>query len=175
MTDTADSGLTEAVGELIDALAGRGETIATAESITGGMLGGRLTSVAGSSRVYRGGVISYATDLKATLAGVSERTLSEHGAVSALTAVEMALGVAARCEASWGLAVTGVAGPDAQEGHQPGTVFAAVARASSSPAWDEQADSDVCVRELHLVGTRQEIRDQTVREVLTQASRVCLG
>jgi nicotinamide-nucleotide amidase len=167
--------ITELVADLIETLGSRAETIATAESLTGGLIGGWLTSVAGSSAIYRGGVISYATDLKAVLAGVSEQTLAEHGAVSQLTAVEMALGVAARCDASWGIAVTGVAGPDSQEGHRPGTVFTAVARASAAPTWDDQHDSEVCVRELNLTGDRTAIREQTVRAVFRQAKEVCIG
>jgi nicotinamide-nucleotide amidase len=171
-----DPELHELIEGLIEGLSARGETIATAESLTGGLIGATLTSVSGVSAIYRGGVISYATDLKATLVGVSERTLAEHGAVSQLTAVEMALGITQRCDASWGIAVTGVAGPDTQEGHPAGTVFTAVARRPPEPGWDDpQTDSVVCVRELSLSGDRAAIRDQTVRAVLLQAQQVCLG
>lgn len=168
----APADLTDLITELIARLSDRGETIATAESLTGGLIGAMITAVSGASAVYRGGVISYATDLKATLAGVSPRTLREHGAVAAPTAVEMATGVAARCEATWGIAVTGVAGPDPQEGHPPGTVFVAVARPAD--VWGGASpDSDVCLRELSLVGDRASIRQQTVEAALRQASRVC--
>jgi nicotinamide-nucleotide amidase len=172
-----DDELTELIGELIHGLADRGETIATAESLTGGLIGAWVTAVAGASAVYRGGVVSYATDLKATLTGVSERTLADHGAVSQLTAVEMALGVAERCDATWGIAVTGVAGPQPQEGKPPGTVFTAVARRPPSDrGWDEpHTDSVVCVRELSLTGDRAAIRNQTVAAALRQAQQVCLG
>ncbi|GAB3925453.1 hypothetical protein GCM10027613_38410 [Microlunatus endophyticus] len=98
----SDPDLHELVTGLIERLGARGETIATAESLTGGLIGATLTSVSGVSAIYRGGVVSYATDLKATLAGVRETTLAEHGAVAPLTAVEMALGVAQRCDATWG-------------------------------------------------------------------------
>lgn len=173
----ADGGLHELIRGLIEGLSARGETIATAESLTGGLIGAVLTSVSGVSAIYRGGVISYATDLKAGLAGVSESTLAEHGAVAPLTAVEMALGIATRCDATWGVAVTGVAGPDEQEGHPAGTVFTAVARKPPvARDWDDQqADSVVCVRELSLQGDRTAIRDQTVRAALRQVQQVCLG
>jgi nicotinamide-nucleotide amidase len=173
----SDPGLHELIAGLIESLGARGETIATAESLTGGLIGAVLTSVSGVSAIYRGGVVSYATDLKAALAGVQETTLAEHGAVAPLTAVEMALGVAQRCDATWGVAVTGVAGPDPQEGHPAGTVFTAVARKPpASTDWDDQqADSVVCVRELSLTGDRAAIRDQTVRAALRQLQQVCLG
>lgn len=163
------------VTELIEVLSERRETIATAESLTGGLIGAQLTAIPGSSAIYRGGVISYATDLKATLAGVRRSTLDEHGAVAAPTAVEMALGVAERCQASWGIAVTGVAGPDMQEGHPVGTVFCAVARRHHTTGWDDPAgDCEVCVHELNLAGDRDEIRRRTVIEALLLARRVCL-
>lgn len=172
-----DGELHELISGLIEGLAARGETVATAESLTGGLIGAALTSVSGVSEIYRGGVISYATDLKASLAGVSESTLAEHGAVAQLTAVEMALGVAQRCDATWGVAVTGVAGPDPQEGHPPGTVFTAVARKPPvTGGWDDQqVDSVVCVRELALTGDRAAIRDETVRAALRQLQQVSLG
>lgn len=173
----SDDDLTELIGELIHGLADRGETVATAESLTGGLIGAWITAAAGASDAYRGGVVSYATDLKGKLLGVSERTLAEHGAVSQLTAVEMALGVAQRCEASWGIAVTGVAGPAEQEGNPPGTVYVAVARRPSSDrGWDDQQDdSVVCVRKLSLDGDRAAVRNQTVAAALRQARQVCLG
>lgn len=176
-TVLTDAGLQELITELIESLRARGETIATAESLTGGLIGATLTSVPGVSAIYRGGVISYATDLKAGLAGVADRTLAEHGAVSQLTAVEMALGVAQRCDATWGLAVTGVAGPDPQEGHPAGKVFTAVARKPpAAGGWDDQqTDSVVCVRELSLAGDRTAIREQTVRAALRQLQQVSLG
>ncbi|QDP97207.1 CinA family protein [Microlunatus elymi] len=170
---TAPESLGELATELIELLIGRDETVATAESLTGGLIGATLTGVPGSSEAYRGGVVSYATDLKASLAGVRQSTLAEHGAVSQLTAVEMALGVASRCDTTWGIAVTGVAGPDPQEGHPPGTVFVAVGHQPGEAGWDDPAgDSVVCVRELALTGSRAVIREQTVAAALRQALRV---
>jgi nicotinamide-nucleotide amidase len=107
-------------------LRARGETVAVAESLTAGLLGAALTEPAGSSAVFRGGVQVYATDLKAALAGVPDDVLAAHGAVSAQTATAMAAGVQRRLGADWGVALTGVAGPDPQEGRPPGTVHLAV-------------------------------------------------
>ena len=109
----------------------RAETVATAESLTGGLLGGLLTEVPGASDSYVGGVISYATRLKATLAGVNRATLQAVGPVAERTATEMASGVCRRCQADWGLATTGVAGPNPQDGHPVGEVFVAVAHPAS--------------------------------------------
>ena len=104
-------------------LAVRGATIATAESLTGGLLGATLTEMPGSSATYRGGVVSYATGAKAMLAAVAESLLAEQGPVSADVAVAMADGVRRRLDADYGLALTGVAGPETQDGHPVGTVF----------------------------------------------------
>ncbi len=112
--------------ELIHMLSQRAHTVATAESLTGGLIGAAITSVPGASAVYRGGIISYATELKSDLAGVPGTILARHGAVSEQTAAAMARGVATRCGADWGIAVTGVAGPDKQEGKPAGTVYCAV-------------------------------------------------
>jgi nicotinamide-nucleotide amidase len=109
----------------------RAETIATAESLTGGLLGGLLSDPPGASESYVGGVISYATRLKATLAGVHPATLRKLGPVAEQTAAEMANGVCERCQADWGLATTGVAGPETQDGHPVGEVFVAVAHPAS--------------------------------------------
>ncbi|WP_375426425.1 CinA family protein [uncultured Friedmanniella sp.] len=146
-----------AAAAVLAALRERSETLATAESLTGGLIGELLTGVPGASAAYVGGVISYATRLKATLADVDPATLAELGPVAARTAAEMAAGVAGRCGADWGLAVTGVAGPQPQDGHPVGQVFVAVAHPASGPPQ---------VRELRLVGTRSEIRAQTAEAAL---------
>jgi nicotinamide-nucleotide amidase len=111
------------VGLLIKANA----TLATAESLTGGLLAGALVSVPGVSAVFRGGVVAYATDLKADLASVPASVLERDGPVATSTAVAMAEGVRRRCGATFGAATTGVAGPDAQDDHAPGTFHVAVA------------------------------------------------
>jgi nicotinamide-nucleotide amidase len=108
-------------------LAEAGASVATAESLTGGLLGAVLTDVPGVSKVYRGGVITYATDTKALLLGVPEEMLQRDGAVAATTAAAMALGVRERLGATYGVATTGVAGPEAAESKPPGTVHVGVA------------------------------------------------
>jgi nicotinamide-nucleotide amidase len=138
-------------------LSRRGETLASAESLTGGILGALFTTVPGASASYVGGVISYATSLKATLAGVDEATLAEFGPVAAPTAAEMARGVANRCEADWGLATTGVAGPEAQDDHPIGQVFVAASH---------RADELLRVEELSLQGDRAAIRKQAAAAAL---------
>ena len=112
---------------IVARLTAAGQTVAVAESLTAGLVGAALTEVAGSSAVFRGGLLVYATDLKASLAGVPRALLDEHGAVSARTAEALAEGVRVRLGATYGLALTGVAGPDPQEGHPPGTLHIAVA------------------------------------------------
>jgi nicotinamide-nucleotide amidase len=139
----------ELAAGILAELRDRSETLATAESLTGGMIGALLTGVPGASDSYLGGVISYATRLKAVLAGVEEATLAELGPVAARTAIEMAYGVAVKCNADWGLAATGVAGPDDQNGHPVGQVFVAVSH---------QRSDLLSVRELSLEGDRTMIR-----------------
>jgi len=96
---------------VLDLCRGRNLTLATAESCTGGLVAARLTSVAGSSDVFRGGIVSYADDVKAAQLAVSERILAEHGAVSAEAAAAMAAGARDALRADVAVAVTGIAGP----------------------------------------------------------------
>lgn len=150
--------MTDRAAAALAALKSRGHTLATAESLTGGLIGELLTGVSGASAVYVGGAITYATRLKSTLAGVEEQTLERLGPVAALTATQMATGIARRCGADWGLSATGVAGPDPQDGHPVGQVFVAVAH---------PAGEVVRVRELSLAGDRAEIRRATADAALT--------
>jgi nicotinamide-nucleotide amidase len=122
-------------------------TVAVAESLTGGLLGATLTAVAGSSRTFRGGVIAYATELKEHLLDVPGPLLDAEGAVSAHVAAAMAAGVRDRLQATYGVALTGVAGPDPQDGNPPGTVYVAVA-----------GPGDGQVRELSVSGDRRAVR-----------------
>jgi nicotinamide-nucleotide amidase len=108
-------------------LAERSATVAAAESLTGGMLGARLTDMPGSSATFVGAVIAYATELKARLLGVPEDLLARHGAVHPDVAAAMATGVRDRLGSTYGLAVTGVAGPEPQDGQPVGTVHLCVA------------------------------------------------
>lgn len=148
--------MTDPAVAALAALARRQESLATAESLTGGLIGAHLTAVPGASASYRGGLVTYATDLKQSLADVTPETLATHGPVSAATAVEMAAGVRRRLGADWGLAVTGVAGPDPQDGHPVGQVFVAVRGPRTQHA----------VVELRLGGDRESIRRATVERAL---------
>ncbi|MDQ1696443.1 MAG: nicotinamide-nucleotide amidase [Frankiaceae bacterium] len=147
-------------GEAIDVvvhglLAQRGATLAVAESLTGGLLGAALTDMPGASRTFRGGVLAYATELKESMLGVPGPLLAAEGPVSAQVAAAMAAGVRDRLDATYGVALTGVAGPDPQGGYAPGTVFIGIA-----------GPDDGQVRELTLVGDRAAIRREAVRSAL---------
>ncbi|MEV4256443.1 nicotinamide-nucleotide amidohydrolase family protein [Spirillospora sp. NPDC049652] len=108
-------------------LAERGATAAAAESLTGGLIGAELTKMPGSSATFVGGVVSYATELKQRLLGVDAALLAAEGAVHPEVARQMAEGVRDRLGAAYGVAVTGVAGPEPQDGRPVGTVYVAVA------------------------------------------------
>ena len=123
-------------------LQGCGATVAVAESLTGGLVLARLTETPGASASVRGGVVVYATDLKAQLAGVDPALLAERGAVDPDVALALASGVRRRLAASIGLGVTGVAGPDAQDGQAVGTVFAAVCSARGERVQQRRFEGD---------------------------------
>jgi nicotinamide-nucleotide amidase len=142
----------------LDRLRGAGATLAVAESLTGGLVGATLTAVAGASDSFRGGVIVYATDLKATLAAVPEDLLAAEGPVSPRTAAAMATGVRDRLRADWGLALTGVAGPEPQDGQPVGTVHIGLHGPRS--AFPE-------VHSPALTGDRAAIRDAAVAAALS--------
>ena len=133
----------------------RQQTLAVAESLTGGALGAAITAVPGVSATFRGGVTAYATELKARLLGVDAALLTERGPVDADVAAGMADGVRARLDATYGLATTGVAGPDPQDGHPPGEVHVAVA-----------GPEGVRALRLELAGDRAEVRAAAVRAAL---------
>jgi nicotinamide-nucleotide amidase len=119
--------MTVGPAQLHAAMLAHGVTVAVAESLTGGLLAAALTETPGSSATMRGGLVVYATDLKATLAGVDRGLLARRGAVDPDVARELAEGVRQRLGATFGIGVSGVAGPDAQDGVTVGTVYAAVA------------------------------------------------
>jgi nicotinamide-nucleotide amidase len=106
----------------------RRETLAVAESCTGGLISRRLTAMAGSSNYFLEGAVTYSNAAKTRRLGVPSRLLAEHGAVSAATAAAMAAGIRKSSQADWGLAVTGIAGPAGGTREKPvGLVFGAVA------------------------------------------------
>ncbi|WP_344221616.1 CinA family protein [Kribbella sancticallisti] len=162
LADTAlgDSPATSprAAVRLVELLKARRATVATAESLTGGLVGAALTDIPGVSAVYRGGVVVYATDLKATLAGVPADLLADLGPVHADTAAALASGVRERLGATYGLATTGVAGPDPQAGIEAGTVYVAAAGPEA-----------VKVRKLALSGDRATVRQGSVQAALELA------
>ena len=123
MYGEGEGGLDAAVHAL---LLSRGATVAAAESLTGGLLGAALSEQPGASATFRGSVVAYATDLKAGLLGVDAGLLGREGAVHPDVALQMARGVRRALGATWGVATTGVAGPDRQDGRPVGTVHVAV-------------------------------------------------
>jgi len=143
-----------AVVDLIGALAARGLTLATAESLTGGLLTAVLTEVPGSSAVVRGGLVVYATDLKHELADVDQALLDRLGPVDPEVAVQLARGARQRCGADVGVGLTGVAGPDPQDGVPVGTWFCAVV----GPGARQELRSG----EPTGAGTREQIRSAAV-------------
>ncbi len=153
--------------QVVAELTARGQHVAVAESLTGGLLAAALASVPGASVVFRGAIVAYATDLKASLLGVDQAVLDSRGAVSAETAQAMAEGVRGRLGATFGLATTGVAGPDPAEGKPVGTVYIAATRGDSSPGARQTGERDEhIIRRLQLAGSRNDIRGQTVTEAL---------
>lgn len=152
--------------ELLADLEARGLTVGIAESLTGGLLIAEFIQVPGASAVIRGGVVAYDTRLKHSLLDVDAELLATYGAVHEDVAAEMASGIRAvtavdGMPADIGLATTGVAGPDPQDGHPPGTAF--IATATEQGVW---------VRRLALTGSREAIRRQVVSESLAQLKEV---
>ena len=134
----------------------KGKTLVTAESCTGGGIGAALTAVPGSSAVYKGGIISYCNEVKASHLGVDTMILEEHGAVSAPVAEAMALGAREQLQADIAVSVTGLAGPDGDSfGNPVGTVFVGY------------SDANTCFsRKFRISGDRQYIRQQAIRAAL---------
>jgi nicotinamide-nucleotide amidase len=105
--------------------------VAAAESLTAGLFTAALTEIPGSSAVLRGGIVCYATDLKRDLVGVDADLLARLGPVDPDVAVQLASGARTACRAGIGIGLTGVAGPEPQDGVRPGTVFVAAATADA--------------------------------------------
>ena len=147
------------LAKLLDTLAEAGQTLAVAESLTGGLLASTIVGIPGASRVFLGGIVTYATESKAVVLGVNSALLAVEGPVHPEVAAQMATEVAARFGATIGLACTGVAGPDEQDGKSVGLVYIAVAT-------DDRETGSVEVRELHCKGNRNQIRRQVVDQTL---------
>jgi nicotinamide-nucleotide amidase len=142
--------------DLVARLTAAGQTVAVAESLTGGLVSAALTEPPGASLVLRGGVLAYASDLKSQVLGVDEVLLEQVGAVDPVVAEQMAAGVRSLMGATYGLATTGVAGPDPADGKPVGTVYVALV----GPEFSR-------VKALTLSGDRAGIRAQSVLAVLT--------
>ncbi len=146
----------EQLGELLTA---RRRTIAIAESCTGGLLGSTITDIAGASLYFLGGIIAYSNDVKIEVLGVPAQTIANHGAVSSKTALAMAYGVLDHFMSDIAVAITGIAGPSGGSENKPvGTVFIAVA-----------SHDNMTVEELHLSGSRQEVKGQSVAIAMNMA------
>ncbi|WP_235923098.1 nicotinamide-nucleotide amidohydrolase family protein [Corynebacterium lizhenjunii] len=154
-----------AAREVVTELTGRGRTLASCESLTAGLFAATCAAVPGASAVLRGGLVTYATEVKAHFLAEPLAQLERQGVVSAETALAMARAARRHCGADWAVSLTGVAGPDLQEGHPPGTVFIGI----TGPAGLESAR-----QAQGLAGGRQSIRYGAVEracQVLLEAVR----
>jgi PncC family amidohydrolase len=149
---------------VLELLQAAGGTLATVESLTGGRLAAALTSVPGASASYLGGFVTYATRLKESMVGVPHDVVERYGVVSAECARAMAEGCRDATAATYALAITGVAGPDTQEGKPVGTVFVGLA-----------APDGVSVLTMELVGDRHQIQDRACREALSALCGILRG
>jgi len=134
-------------------------TLGLAESVTGGLVGARITAVPGASEWFRGSIVSYASDVKFSLLGVREGPV-----VSREAAIEMAVGAARALGADVGLAVTGVAGPSEQDGQPVGTVWLGYRLPDRTEATD-----------IHLPGDRERIRQYATISLLDGLRRRLLA
>lgn len=159
--------MSDLAARVLATLAERSATLATAESLTGGLLGATLTAVPGASKVYRGGVIAYGTDVKERLLGVDPEDVAAFSVISGEVASGMAAGVADATGADWAIAVTGVAGPEEQDGHPVGEVWGCVRgpQIGALPVL-------VQAQRFELAGDRQAIREATVDAALQMLLRV---
>lgn len=162
-TDAAHpADLADLADRLVTRLRAGGRTVACAESLTGGLLSATIVDVPGASNALLGGIVAYATELKHVLVGVDDRLLAERGPVDPEVARQLAEGIRARCAvggrgADLGIATTGVAGPDPQDGRRPGLVYVGVASARGARAV-----------ELHVPGDRAAVRRAAVARALEE-------
>jgi nicotinamide-nucleotide amidase len=144
--------------EIVKLLTAKGETVAAAESCTGGGILASLTSVPGSSAVVWGGIVTYSNEAKVSMLDVDNRLIERDGAVSSGVAKSMAWGMRIRSGADWTIAVTGVAGPGGGTQEKPvGTVWI---------AWCDPTGV-VSARLFHIDGNRDDVRRKSVEEALT--------
>lgn len=151
--------------EVLAILEERGETLASAESCTGGLVAKLLTDVPGCSKVFKGSVVAYSNEIKENILGVSSGTLSKYGAVSAECAEELVKGVAERLGTNVAIATTGIAGPDGGTPEKPvGMVFIAV-----------KYQNKIIVKELILRRSRSQIRERAAAKALNLLRQMALG
>ena len=145
--------------ELGNLLSANSQTIAIAESCTGGLLGSTITNVPGSSLYFLGGMVAYSDTIKLELLGVPLGTIKKHGAVSEKTVLIMASMITDHFVSDIGIAITGIMGPGGGSPEKPiGTVFVAVA-----------SEDDETVKEFNFNGTREEIKEASVKSALKMA------
>ncbi|MFC7402853.1 CinA family protein [Citricoccus sp. GCM10030269] len=147
---------------VVRALLERRLTIATAESLTAGLLAATIADVPGASGTLQGGIVAYQNHLKQDLLAVDPARLSSHGAVDPEVAGQMAVGARQATGADVGISTTGVAGPQPHQGHPVGTVYVGLA------GLDSAASEAGSVLRLHLSGDRKAIRRDTVRAALAE-------
>ncbi|MGO3066553.1 MAG: CinA family protein [Brevibacterium linens] len=150
----AESELTATARRIISTCSQLGISLASAESLTGGRFVASLVDVPGASAVVRGGLVTYATDLKASLAGVNADHLEETGPIDPVVAAQMAVGTAVQCVADIGISCTGVAGPDPQDDKPVGLVYTAIAFGGKAKVFEHE-----------FTGDRDAIRSQTVQSM----------
>ena len=141
-----------------------GATLAVAESITGGGLGGAITDISGSSEVFLGGVIAYSDEIKFKELGVSKVSLKKESAVSEKVAMEMAEGIRKKFNSTYGISTTGVAGPGKAYGQKAGTVWIGISSANNTYAIP-----------LSLSGSREIIRKASIESALAAFSRILIA
>lgn len=156
--------ITRNVEQILTRLRDSRQTLSVAESLTGGLLGGAITSVAGASDVFVGGILAYSARLKSELLGVDLQQIQEFGVVSREVALAMATGAQAATKSDWAIATTGVAGPGPSEGVPPGRVWIAIVGPGALRGEYAQ--------ELNLPGERQQVRSATIARALEAFTRI---
>jgi nicotinamide-nucleotide amidase len=166
LEEELDDAIFATQGETLEQIVGyylqmRSATLAVAESCTGGLIGERITSISGSSRYFAGGALVYSNEMKTKLADVPKKLIQEHGAVSAEVAQALAEGIRKRCGATWGLSVTGIAGPTGGTPEKPvGLVYHAISNGEASE-----------VVERRFMGDRERVRRWASQQALDLVRR----
>ena len=146
--------------EILEILSQRGESISVAESLTGGGLAQALSSLPGSSQIFRGSVTAYQSQIKSEVLQVPSELLNEFGVVSEEVAAAMAHGVKTLMNSTWSISTTGVAGPGPAEGVPAGTVWVAIDGPISQTL------------QLELSGTREIVRNATIAGAIAAFARI---